>query len=52
MKHFNVLTTGLVLIALHISIHTVKSHVYGLYRKMDVKSRHQLIHRIGIYGGG
>jgi len=38
--------------ALHISIHTVKSHVYSLYRKMDVKSRHQLIHRIGIYGGG
>ncbi len=37
---------------LHISIHTVKSHVYSLYRKMDVKSRHQLIHRIGIYGGG
>jgi len=38
--------------ALHISIHTVKSHVYSLYRKMDVKSRHQLIHRIGVYGGG
>lgn len=37
--------------ALHISIHTVKSHVYSLYRKMDVKSRHQLIHRIGVYGG-
>ncbi len=37
---------------LHISIHTVKSHVYSLYRKMDVKSRHQLIHRIGVYGGG
>jgi DNA-binding CsgD family transcriptional regulator len=37
---------------LHISIHTVKSHVYSLYRKMDVTSRHQLIHRIGIYGGG
>jgi DNA-binding CsgD family transcriptional regulator len=36
---------------LHISIHTVKSHVYSLYRKMDVKSRHQLIHRIGVYGG-
>jgi len=36
--------------ALHISIHTVKSHVYSLYRKMDVTSRHQLIHRIGIYG--
>ncbi len=35
---------------LHISIHTVKSHVYSLYRKMDVKSRHQLIHRIGVYG--
>jgi len=37
--------------ALHISIHTVKSHVYSLYRKMDVKSRHQLIHRIGVYAG-
>lgn len=35
---------------LHISIHTVKSHVYSLYRKMDVKSRHELIHKIGIYG--
>jgi DNA-binding CsgD family transcriptional regulator len=38
--------------ALHISIHTVKSHVYSLYRKMDVTSRHQLIHKIGVYGGG
>ena len=38
--------------ALHISIHTVKSHVYSLYRKMDVKSRPQLIHRIGVYAGG
>ena len=38
--------------ALHISIHTVKSHVYSLYRKMDVTSRHQLIHRIGVYGSG
>lgn len=38
--------------ALHISIHTVKSHVYSLYRKMDVKNRHQLIHKIGVYGGG
>lgn len=38
--------------SLHISIHTVKSHVYSLYRKMDVTSRHQLIHRIGVYGGG
>ncbi len=38
--------------ALHISIHTVKSHVYSLYRKMEVKSRHQLIHRIGVYGRG
>ncbi len=35
---------------LHISIHTVKSHVYSLYRKMDVKSRHELIHKIGVYG--
>ena len=30
--------------SLHISIHTVKSHVYNLYRKMNVKNRHQLIH--------
>ena len=37
--------------ALHISIHTVKTHVYSLYRKLDVKSRPQLIHRIGVYGG-
>ncbi len=35
---------------LHISIHTVKSHVYSLYRKMDVKSRHELIYKIGVYG--
>jgi DNA-binding CsgD family transcriptional regulator len=32
--------------SLHISIHTVKSHAYSLYRKMQVKSRHQLIHMI------
>ncbi len=32
--------------SLHISIHTVKSHVYSLYRKMKVKNRHQLIHLI------
>jgi DNA-binding CsgD family transcriptional regulator len=38
--------------SLHISIHTVKSHVYSLYRKMDVKSRHQLIHRLGVYDSG
>ena len=31
---------------LHISIHTVKSHVYNLYRKLGVKNRHQLIHMI------
>ncbi len=29
---------------LFISIHTVKSHVYSLYRKMNVKNRHQLVH--------
>jgi DNA-binding CsgD family transcriptional regulator len=29
-----------------VSIHTVKSHVYNLFRKMDVRSRHQLIHRV------
>jgi hypothetical protein len=37
--------------SLHISIHTVKSHVYSLYCKMNVKSRRQLYHRIGVYGG-
>ena len=31
---------------LHISIHTVKSHAYNLYRKLRVKNRHQLIHMI------
>jgi hypothetical protein len=31
---------------LHISIRTVKSHVYNLYRKLKVKNRHQLIHLI------
>ncbi len=31
---------------LHISIHTVKSHAYNLYRKLGVKSRHQLIHLV------
>jgi DNA-binding CsgD family transcriptional regulator len=31
---------------LHISIHTVKSHAYNLYRKLKVKNRHQLIHMI------
>jgi DNA-binding CsgD family transcriptional regulator len=30
--------------ALFISIHTVKSHVYRLYRKMNVKNRQQLVH--------
>lgn len=29
-----------------ISIHTVKSHVYNLFRKMNVRSRHELIHRV------
>jgi DNA-binding CsgD family transcriptional regulator len=32
--------------SLFISIHTVKSHVYNLYRKMNVKNRHQLIHLV------
>jgi DNA-binding CsgD family transcriptional regulator len=32
--------------SLHISIHTVKTHVYNLYRKLKVKNRHQLIHLI------
>jgi DNA-binding CsgD family transcriptional regulator len=31
---------------LFISIHTVKSHVYSLYRKLNVKNRHQLIHLV------
>lgn len=37
---------------LFISIHTVKSHVYSLYRKMGVNSRHQLVHRISQLGDG
>ncbi len=32
--------------SLFISIHTVKSHVYSLYRKMNVKNRHQLTHLV------
>jgi DNA-binding CsgD family transcriptional regulator len=32
--------------ALHISIHTVKSHAYSLCRKMRVNNRHQLIHAV------
>jgi DNA-binding CsgD family transcriptional regulator len=32
--------------SLHISIHTVKSHAYSLYRKLQVKNRHQLIHLV------
>ena len=32
--------------SLFISIHTVKSHVYSLYRKMKVKNRHQLVHLV------
>ena len=31
---------------LYISIHTVKNHVYSLYRKLGVKTRHQLVHFI------
>jgi DNA-binding CsgD family transcriptional regulator len=34
---------------LHISIHTVKSHTYNLYRKLGVKSRHQLIHMVSTH---
>ncbi len=37
---------------LHISVHTVKSHVYSLYRKLNVKSRPQLIHAVGVYREG
>jgi DNA-binding CsgD family transcriptional regulator len=35
--------------SLFISIHTVKSHVYSLYRKMKLKSRHQLIHKVSTF---
>lgn len=31
---------------LDVSIHTVKTHVYNLFRKMNVRSRHQLVHRV------
>jgi DNA-binding CsgD family transcriptional regulator len=34
--------------ALFISIHTVKSHAYSLYRKLNVNNRHQLIHLVSI----
>jgi len=36
--------------ALFISIHTVKSHVYNLYRKLGVKSHRQLTHFIATRG--
>ena len=29
---------------LFISYHTVKNHVYNLYRKLGVKNRHQFVH--------
>ncbi|MGV8038821.1 MAG: LuxR C-terminal-related transcriptional regulator [Thermoanaerobaculaceae bacterium] len=28
------------------NIHTVKTHVYNLFRTMDVRSRHQLVPRV------
>lgn len=31
---------------LYISIHTVKNHIYSMYRKLGVKTRHQLVHLI------
>ena len=31
---------------LFISYHTVKNHVYNLYQKLGVKTRHELVHFI------
>ncbi len=36
--------------SLFISYHTVKNHVYNVYRKLGVKTRFELLHRLG--GGG
>jgi len=36
--------------SLFISYHTVKNHVYSVYRKLGVKTRFELLHRLG--GGG
>jgi len=36
---------------LYISIHTVKNHVYSLYRKLGINTRHQLIHFITKFRG-
>ena len=30
--------------ALFISYSTVKNHIYNLYKKFDIKNRHQLVH--------
>lgn len=32
--------------ALYISIHTVKNHIYSIYKKLGVKNRYQLVHFI------
>jgi len=32
--------------ALFISYHTVKNHVYNLYKKLEIKNRYELVHFI------
>ncbi|MFC2155011.1 response regulator transcription factor [Acidobacteriota bacterium] len=36
---------------LYISIHTVKNHVYNLYQKLGINTRHQLVHFITKFRG-